>query len=196
MLHLPHIYRMRNKSAFTMIEILVVATIFSILAIGLGTAFVSGMKIWDKARNWTFDRSNFLLDLETISADLRQSVPIPAVGFEGTSDGISFSSVSGTSIMKVTYAFNAEEKILSRKEIGIKYISLPEDQQEGHYKQKQFPAWEGLSLSYLYFDSEKGVYTWADTWEKEKGIFTAVKMEVKFKGEEFVKTVFVPISIS
>jgi len=172
----------------------VVATIFSIIALGLGTTFISGMKIWDKARNWSFDRSNFILDLETISTDLRQSAPVTAVGFEGTSKEISFSTVSGNSIVKITYAFDPEKKALSRKEIDIKYISQSEDQQEKQDKEKQFPGWEDFSLTYLYYDSEKGSYAWADTWEKGRGIFTAVKLKATFKGEQFVKTVFIPVS--
>ncbi len=188
-----HIWRTRNsQEGFTLVETLVVATIFSIIGLGITTSFVSGIKLWDRAKNIDFAKCEFLLDMEKISRDFRQIVDIPVIGFEGDSVKVSFPALIGDSIVKITYKFDPERKTLLYKEVGLKDIISGEE--EENYTEEKMLSLKELSLSYFCWDREKEIYDWKDSWVKDKGIFSAIKLEGKFKGEAFTKIIFIPIS--
>jgi hypothetical protein len=171
---------------------MVVVTIFSIIALAIGSSFISGMKLWNKAKEKDFPKYELFLSLESIARDFRQSICVPGVLFEGSSEEVSFPTIVGDSIVKVTYKFDSQEKTLLRKEVGLKAV-FSENEKE-NTTEKQVLSLEELSFSYLYKDVEKKSYIWIDTWEKDKGIFIAIKLNGRFKDNDFTKTVFVPIS--
>jgi len=173
---------------------MVVAVIFSIIALGLGTTFISGMKIWDRARSGDFARYGLILDIETISTDFRQAIDFNTVPFEGKPQEASFPMVSGDSIFKVSYKFDPVAKALLKKQVKLKDAgeSIKESAEKGI--EKTFSGWEDFSIRYFYYDSEEEKYDWKDTWDKEEGVFKAVRLEVKFEGEQFVKTIFISAS--
>jgi len=172
----------------------VALTIFSIIALGIGTSFVSGLKIWDRAKNADLTRVDFLLTFEKVSRDFRQAVNVPLVGFEGTVNEFSFPSISDDSIVRVTYRFDGAAKMLIRRQAGLKDVS--EKCEEGSVEEKDMLELEYLIFSYFYYDSDKKIYKWSeeDGWVKDQGIPIAVRLRGKFKDAEFTKTTFIPIS--
>ncbi len=177
--------------AFTLIETVMVATIFSIIAMGLGSCFLAGMKIWQRVKNINLAQYDTVLSLEKISRELRQSQDLTTIGFTGKANEVIFPILTGNSILKVTYRFNPEEKSLIRGQVDLKYIL--EGKEEEKYSEKKFASLDEFSLSYLKFDSEKEEYVWVQDWAKELGIFAAIKLQGKLKGEEYNKTIFIPI---
>jgi len=190
-------YRAKNrcrgaKKGFTMVETLVVATLFSIVGLGIATSFISGMKLWNEAKNMGFSKYMFLLDMETVSRDLRQSIDLPTIGFEGSSQKVSFPALSGDSIVRVTYELVPDENALLRTEVNLEDIIAGKEQEK--FAEDKIASWGDLSLTYFWFDEEEQAYVWVDNWEKEQGIFSAIKIETSFENEQITKSIFIPIS--
>jgi len=193
----------KSDKGFTLIETLVVATIFSFIGLAIATSFMTGIKIWDRARNTDFVKYNNLLTLEMITKELRQALDYPLIGFEVKAGELSFPTLINDSVVKVTYAFDSEKKILLRKQIEIKDI-ISNKEQENTKERIVLNSLEEFSLSYFYhyfdLDLNREVYAWKevktelDDWIKEKGIPLAIKLQGKVKNELFSKTVFIPIS--
>ena len=184
--------RFRSKRGFTLIEMIVATTIFSLIAVAIGASIVSGLRIWDNVKNVNFAKANFLLDIDKVAGELYRSLDIPVIGFEGKSLELSFPVVSGNSLVKAAYLFDREKKILVRTETSFK--ELLSDTIEKAYTEKEVLAADELAFSYYEFNIEKNTGDWTAQWPKKNGIFNAVKITGKFKGEEFTKTVFIPIS--
>jgi len=191
------------KKGFTLVETLVVATIFSFIGLAIATSFISGMKIWDRAQNTDFLKYNNLLTLEMITRELRQTIDYPLIGFEVKAGELSFPTLINDSVVKVTYAFDSEKKALLRKQLDLKDI-VSHKEQENTKEKIVANSLEEFSLSYFYhyfdIDLNREVYAWKevktelDDWIKEKGVPLAVKLQGKVKNELFSKTVFIPIS--
>jgi len=184
--------KLKPKSGFSLIETMVVVTIFSIVALAIGSSFISGMKLWNRAKDADFPKYELFLSLESIARDFRQSLHVSGALFEGTSEEVSFPTLVGNSIVRVTYKFDPQEKALFRKEVGFKAFLLGKEKE--NTTEKQVLPLESLSFSYLYKDMDKNSYSWVDIWEKDKGIFIAIKLKGRFKDNEFTKAVFIPIS--
>ncbi|MFA6350113.1 MAG: prepilin-type N-terminal cleavage/methylation domain-containing protein [Candidatus Omnitrophota bacterium] len=189
------IYRKKNKTGsagFTLVEVMIAATLFSVVGLGILTSFSSGMKLWNRAKQADMPKCELLLGFETVSRDLRQSMDIAKIGFEGDARSLSFPALASGKIVKMTYSFDPDGAILKAYYIALKDIdSLKTD--ENSIKKTLFKADE-LSFAYLYYDMDKGAYIWADSWKKEDGRFIAVKIQAKLKGNTFAKTIVSPIS--
>ena len=114
------------------------------------------------------------------------------IGFEGKIDEFAFPDLTGNSIVKIIYKFEPVDKILLRRQVGIQDII--DDKADENYSERKIISLDEFTLSYLYFDSENDKYVWADTWTKDKGIFSAVKLKAKIGNEELIKTIFIPIA--
>ncbi len=180
-----------KKNGFTLIEILVVACIFSIIATAIGVSFISGIRLWGRV-NSAGSNTDVLITLEMMAKDLRQSLDMPSIGFQGSSSEVSFSILDDNSILKVTYKFDSNENTLLRRYVYLKDIILGAEKEK--YIEKRILSSEEFSLSYLCYDPENKSYSWKDEWVKDKGIFPAVRIQTKFKNEEFAKVVFIPVS--
>jgi prepilin-type N-terminal cleavage/methylation domain-containing protein len=193
----------KPSKGFTLVETLVVATIFSFIGLAIATSFMTGIKIWDRARNTDFLQYNNLLTLEMITKELRQALDYPLIGFEVKAGEFSFPTLIGDSVVKITYTFDSEKKALLRKQLDLKDI-ISNKEQENTKEKIVFNSLEEFSLSYFYHyfdkDQSREIYEWRevkgdlDTWTKGKGIPLAIKLQGKVKNELFSKTVFIPIS--
>jgi len=188
------------KRGFTLVEVIMVAVIFSIIGIGIMTSFVSGIKIWRRAQDMARTYSDLILTLEKVSRELRQSVDLPAIGYEATIEDVgdakakqfSFPALIGGSLMKVTYRFDPQEKKLLRGELSLAAIIA--GKQKEAYAEKAMLELEELQINYLYFDKETKSSAWQDSWKKEDGAFQLIKLNGKYNGEEFTKIILIPAS--
>jgi hypothetical protein len=175
-----------------LIETILAVTIFSFIAVGISTSFFSGMKLWGRAINTDYWRNNILLDFESISSELRQSVNVPDIGFSGDVKSVSFPTISGNNIVKITYSFDPLKKTIVRSEAGLKDVLA--ERISGYSPGKSILSMDEFSVKYLQRDVVKGTSEWKSEWDKEDGIFTAIKFTLKTHDEEFNKTVFIPIA--
>lgn len=191
----------RESNAFTLVETLVVVTIFSFVGLALATSFMTGIKLWDRARKTDAFQYSNLLAWEMIAKELRQSLNYTEIGFEIKPQEFTFPTLIGDTIVQVTYAYDSQKKELLRKELDLASIIAV---QENIKEKAVLTSLEEFRLSYYYhyFDQElnREVYLWkevqsdADAWTRDKGPFAAIKLEGKLKDEPFSKTVIIPIS--
>jgi prepilin-type N-terminal cleavage/methylation domain-containing protein len=172
------------KRSFTLVETLVVVTIFSIISAGVGLSFISGMKLWDRIYNREFFSSDVFLILEKMIKEMQSRVENSFVKFEGEKRKISFPTLKKDKIVKVSYEFDSVKKILVRKEIPLEDIIEKKD-----IEGETVLVLDDFSLSYFYFDKDKDDYDWKDSWEEEDNIL-GVEIKIKVKGEEIVKKLF------
>lgn len=188
---------MTPKRSWTLVETLVAVTIFSIIAAGLSTSFLSGMRIWARARNINLAQNELLIDIEKIGKELRQILRAPLIGCAGTVTEISFPNLQGNNIVKITYRFDPDKKMLLRSQADLKDILAEEKGGESESvsdNETGVLPLEEFALSYLYFNGETPRYTWTEVWNKDKGIFKAVKLRIKTKDEAIDKTIFIPVA--
>lgn len=177
---------------FTLVEILVAVTIFAVIAAGIAGVLSSGLKVWSRARSTDFSQGFSMLALDTAAREIRQAAVMPGVAqaaWEGAPAEFYLTVVSKDSVSRIGYKFDAGNKTLIRKEAGLKDLIAKEG---AGYIEKEVLSIDELSFSFL--GKEQSVYTWTDTWPKEKGAFKAVRLKGKIKNEEFVKTIFIPAS--
>lgn len=189
------------QRGFTLVEILIVSTIVSILAAGLGSSFVSGMRLWGRASQQDLVRFNAWLTLDTIARELRQTVKAPFAPITGDARELSFPSVVNGRIVKVTYLYEGYEKRITRKEVGFQ--DLVEETLEAATKERVVfsPALD-LAIEYATFDPTqldadghpKG-YEWISEWEDDEGaIPVAIRITMKVRNATLIKIILLPIA--
>lgn len=188
------------KRGFTLVEVLMVAVIFSIIGIGIAASFVSGIKIWRRSQDMARAYSDLILTLEKISRELRQSIDLPNIGYEATVEDLgdakaqqfSFPALIGDSVTKITYRFDPQEKRLLRGELLLADIIAGKEKEK--YAERAMLDLEELQINYFYFDKETKNSVWQDFWKKEDGVFQLIKLNGKYNGEEFTKIILIPAS--
>ncbi len=187
-------YQQKNKrraiQGLTLVEVLVTVTILAAIVTGVGASFFSGLKLWDRVRKVDFVRTEFLLDLGIIARELRQSVDIPLIGCEGNAGSFSFPAVDRGAVVKVTYALDPLSGNLTRHVQGFADIIAGREVSAG-FATKALSA-DKVSFQYLSVDGETS--SWVDTWPKDKGMFSAVRLEGVFKSEPFSKIIIIPVA--
>lgn len=179
----------RRQNGFTFIEVLLVVTIFSILSLAIYSTFVSGLKLWDRIQGQALTQRKVLLSMEKLSSDLRQSPDFSKIGFQGSSNSITFPILSGKDIYRVTYAL--EEKTILRKLVS--YKDIVEKKEEVQTK-KFLPDTEDLKFSFGFQEEGKQEYSFKDAWNKEDGIPKILKIELKIKDVDLVREISLPVS--
>jgi prepilin-type N-terminal cleavage/methylation domain-containing protein len=180
------------KSGFTFIETLIAAAIFGIIAAAIASSFVSGIKLWNRAQDTGLSKTGLFFDMEKICRDLRQAINVEKIGFEGSAEEVSFPAVINDSLAKVTYKFDPRQNQLVRSQIGLEGALLGKAPPAADSERPVLSPLEAFSISY--FKNEDGSSGWTDAWTKDKGAFQAVRFQGRFKGEDFVKTIFIPAS--
>ena len=186
-------------AGFTLIEILIVATITAILAAGLGSSFLSGMKLWGRAKGQDMTRFNAWLALDVMAKELRQSVKVPFAKFKGDAHQLTFPAVLGNTIVKITYTYDGYEKRLRREEVGFQ--DLVEGTLEPQTKTRVLLALaQELTIEFATFDptlqetgKPKG-YQWTDAWDEDTGVPAAIRLTVKMRNATLTKTILLPIA--
>ena len=188
-----------SHAGFTLVEILIVATIVSILAAGLGSSFVSGMRLWGRAQQRDTASLNGWFALEVMARELRQSLEVPFATFEGSARELSFPATINDAVVRVTYVYDGYEKRLQRREVGLN--DLLEEKLEPEVKERVlfWPA-EDVTIEFATFDpiqDEDGAvkgYEWTDAWEEDDGLPAAIRLTIKIRHATLTKTILLPIA--
>jgi len=176
-----------SRAGFTLVEVVITAVIFSIIAIGIAGTFLSGLNLWGRAKGAGVFNKNVVLNMELLARELRSSVYIPQIKYKGSREEVSFAIVQEENCFQVTYKFDGEKKVLSRKLIPLQDILA--GKATDSYPEKIFITLDGLT--FVYFAFGDGAYLWRENWEPS-GKFLAIKIKVNLKNEEFTKTIFMP----
>ncbi len=191
--------RQKNRRGFSLVEVVMVAVIFSIIGIGIAGSFISGVKLWRRAQEMSGIYSELILTLEKVSRDVRQSVNVAVIGFEATTQEsmgnkaseFSFPALVRDSVIRITYRFDPLEKKLFRGEVLLKDILS--GSQKDRYSEKEVMKVDELKIDYYSYNTTTKTGGWQESWKKEDGIFRLVRLSGKYNGEEFTKIILVPI---
>lgn len=130
---------MNHKKGLTLVEVLVVVTILSVLALSVYTVFKSGLDVWSRSEARLDIYQNGRVALDQISRELVGAFSVTGASvFQGTdgsgtsSDVLIFLTNFGDSIYRVKYELDAGSNILRRYYIdyavtfGASYTDDPE----------------------------------------------------------------------
>lgn len=195
---MPYMNIKSNKSAFTLIEMLIVTAIISIISLAIFSTFDNGIKIWQRVNN-PLPGEDMAIFLNKFSRDLRKTFKFEGVEFIGEKDRIEFASLVTsrnlqiTTVGKIVYSYNTLNETLDRIERDFSQIYGDE---EGRVIQVLSKITD-LNFQYYYYDTGKKEFNWEDSWHKER-FPLAVRLELKINSdgdtETYVKTVNLPIS--
>ncbi len=183
--------RFLSLTGFTLIEIIVSATIFSFICVGVGTVFFSGMKLWKRAEQRSIYQEGIMIDLEAFARQLRQTFRLKQAGFSGSENTVSFVSLDGGKIIKYIYEYDSLHKILLQKKQVFKDIL---EEKEIADVKEFITKIDDLKIKYLGMDEKKNKTEWSNSWDGKKGYPLAVNLEGQKGKIKFQKTVFIPIT--
>ncbi len=197
---MPYMNIKSNKSAFTLIEMLIVTAIISVISLAIFSTFNNGIKIWQRVNN-PLPGEDTAIFLNKFSRDLRRTFNFEGIEFIGEKDRVEFASLVTsrnlqiTTVGKIVYSYNTSNETLDRIEKDFSQIYSGE---KGSVIQVLSKITD-LNFLYYYYDTEKKEFNWEDSWHK--GRFPlAVRLELKINInsdgdiETYVKTVNLPVS--
>ncbi|HNV23591.1 MAG TPA: type II secretion system protein [Candidatus Omnitrophota bacterium] len=181
-------FNKKKVKGFTLLELIISSLIFSILAVGLGATFFSGMRAWGVVKQYASD-SDILFSLESFARELRQSMYQEDLGFEGSLSEITFLSVKNDRPVIMNYSFDKTKKCIKKKTRSLK--ESDEDKEDGEEK-NILCGIEKYELYYLIIEQKKA--QWLKEWKIENNrVPCAVKVTLAKGTKEFLKTVFIPV---
>jgi prepilin-type N-terminal cleavage/methylation domain-containing protein len=180
----------RGNPAFTLIEILVAVCIFAIIVVGLGATLSSGLKLWKKANEFSYEEVVLMAEIEMLSKNIRSIFVLEDVPIKGTSNSLEFPVLEGTMIFKNTYSYDAATKKLSLEKTT--YEDILEDKEKVYLKKDNLTA-DSLEFSYLVYDREEEAYSWQDELEEDGTVPLVVKIKIQVNQKEIEEIIFVPI---
>lgn len=176
---------------FTLVELLITVAIFSIVSVAVYATFNSGMSVWRRAKDTNAQQRKFILRIEKLSRELRQSFNFNDIAFSAGKNKIQFPSVIDSDICRIIYSYDENKKILFRSLDKLADILA----QEKKELEPKFSAYlvdvEGLSFSYLSFDLSKKAYIWNEEWQ-QNNLPVAVKLSLTVKQKTYVTTIVIP----
>ena len=210
-------FTLRQAQGFTFIELIIAVTIFSIVAVSVYSVFRAGIRLWYRTNPLIQANQSIRYFFNTISTDLKNSVPYNATlpglktfgssernsaNFEGEKQRISFMTlvdVSGSGVLphtelaKVVYYFDRSKKAVKRA-VATKAEGLTEDHAKvtdilSDIDDKDF----GFEYCYKTTSSLTDYdYEWKDTWEDEERDKGKIPRGVRVKAGGYSKTIFIP----
>lgn len=200
---------MKKTSAFTFVEVMLVASIFAIVAVAIYSTLGAGISAWKKSQEAQTLHQDARLTLNKMAQDLENaslySKKEGFSNFSGEKNKISFYSLVDDyqalpvhpELKRITYSLNEPAHTLLRQE-----ETFPESVQETPSQAPEAIALQVANLNFFYCYEDKAAeppYKWLDSWQPNpaKDIFLpqGVKIELKLdaKGKlSFTKYVFIP----
>ena len=195
---MPYMNIKSDKSAFTLIEMLMVTAIISVISLVIFSTFDNGIKIWQRVNN-PLPGEDTAIFLNKFSRDLRRTFKFEGIEFIGEKDRVEFASLvtsrnlQKTTVGKIVYSYNTSNETLGRIEKDFSQIYGGEKSSVIQVLSKI----TDLNFLYYYYDTEKKEFNWEDSWNKGR-LPLAVRLELKINSdgdtETYVKTVNLPIS--
>ncbi len=195
---MPCMRRKNNrKSAFTLVEMLIVTAILSVVGMAIYATFNSGVKIWQKVtRQLPEEDLNIFFD--KFSLDLRNCFKFTGINFSGTADKLEFPTLVNSlrlekrTVGKSIYAYEPQGRILNRYQVD--FAGIYSD--EGASPRQSLRDVKALKFQYYFYDEQNKIYVWQDEWLRE-GLPLAVRVELELddgqKTKKFSRTVAISI---
>ena len=82
--------RRAGQAGFTLIELLIVISILGLVIGTIGACLAAGIRVWDQARSFNRLENEAVIGLELMERDIRNSLTIYGIGFEGDESSVKF----------------------------------------------------------------------------------------------------------
>ncbi len=198
-----------KNNGFTIIELLLAASILSMIALAILSTFGAGMQAFERVQSFGGFRADVLLFLEGFERDARNTFAFSPIKFQGNGQGMSFAAI-GTKLDKdgneftvleeKSYDFDSSQKALIGKEEDFAPTIPPAD--EAKVRTQQITPIKSVVFQYYSYSKviedgkEKITSGWQGTWADEKTIPRGIKIQLTFddggKEVSLARTVFVP----
>ena len=184
----------KAPKGFTLVELLIVVSIFSVVSLAIYSTFSSGASILRRIKNVDFRQQKLLLKTERFSRELREQPNYKKQLFQGSRYKINFAASLNYFPSRVTYYFDPSLFCLMRCEDKLDTIITAEGKIDPELKAKAtvfLPKVKEVNFSYFYFDLGKKDYLWVEDW-KADFLPLAVRMTVSTESQNYVSTIFLP----
>jgi len=188
----------RKEQGFTLIELVVSLTIFSVISLPIYSSFAGGISVWRKAREFSSVYQTARLLLDDIATELKNAVKVSGTEFNGGPRSISFitlrrgshgaSARRDTQIAKVTFEVlrdpSASGYALFRRQASNLKVRGEAELMVG--------SLSSLDFQYTYINSVGELQPWAKVWKMNDELPLGVKITLDIGGRQFTKMVFIP----
>ncbi len=198
-----------NNKGFTIIELLLAASIMSIIALAILSTFGAGMRAFDRVQSFGGFRADVLLFLEGFERDARNAFVFSPIKFQGNSQSMSFAAIGTkldedgntfTVLEERSYAFDSSQKALVEKEED--FAPTVSSATEGSVRTQQITPIKAVTFQYYSYrkeiqDGKERIESgWQGTWTDEETIPRGIKVQLTFdeggKEVSLARTVFIP----
>ena len=197
------------EKAFTIIELLLAATIMSMISLAVVSTFGAGLRVFDRVQSFGGFQADVLVFLEGLEHDLRNIFAFSPIKFQGNSRSMSFASVGTkldedgnefTVLEERSYDFDGSQKVFISKEEDFA-PTVSSATEESVRTQRITPI---KTVEFQYYSYSKAIENgeekiesgWQETWTDEEVLPKGVKILLTFDdgGEEasLARTVFIP----
>jgi len=188
----------RKEQGFTLIELVVSLTIFSVISLSIYSSFAGGISVWRKAQEFSSVYQTARLLLDDIAMELKNAVKVSGTEFNGGPRRLSFitlrqgshgaSARRDTQIAKVTFEVlrdpSASGYALFRRQASNLKVRGEAELIVG--------SLSSLDFQYTYINSVGELQPWAKVWKMSDELPLGVKITLKIGGTQFTKMVFIP----
>ncbi len=205
-----------NPAAFTLIELIITASIMALVATAILSVFAAGLKVYERVRNYSDIRTDILFSLEKMEKDLRSAPNASQVDFKAEPERVTFPAVvhthsgdkDGISLGSVSYYIDESSHYLVSDEKD--YSAATSEESGKGFITKLVPA-RSLKFTYYIYDSKAKAFYWLESWKENKDenktkkkplLHTplGVKIEIGYdnngKSVVLTRTVFFPLAVS
>ena len=174
---------LRNKTSFTLIELLIVLAMVSIIGLAIFTTLSNGIRIWQRL-NQSVAQEDVNIFFERIAGELRNTFQFSIVNLHGEIDQITFNTFvvtpgsslpQETGIGQVVYRFDKSNKQIIRERRNYSQIYKG----SGGSRQELLSGIDSLSFNYYFYDQQAREYVWLEEWQ-EDNLPEAVRIELEF----------------
>ena len=193
---------MRSNRGFTLIEVMLAASIIAIVALALYATFASGIRVMSLVTRPVAEEDVDIF-FEKLSRELQNSFHYAKIPFQGQNDRFSFATTIQTDkklggdhgIGRVSYAYDSAHNAILRTQENVSQIY----QELSGPSNKVFFPLSSLQVQYFKYDPAEKTYEWKEEWEEteDKAIPLAVKVVLHVQGEEkeqgIARTIAIPV---
>ncbi len=190
----PHALGVLSLAGFTLVELLIAVSIFSVVSIAIYSTFSSGASILRRVKNIDLMQQKILLKAEMFARELREQPDYKKQLFLGTKSKISFGGSSDYFPSRITYYFDVSSSSLMRVADKLDTIITSEGMIDPELRAKPtvfLVKAKEVKFSYLYLDLKTNEYSWIDEWLQDY-LPVAVKFTIAGENQEYASTIFLP----
>ena len=189
-----------QQKGFTLIEILVSLSIFSIIALAVYSSFAGGIRAWRRAQEFSSVFQTSRLLLEDMARELKNTVSITGMEFEGTSRKVSFVTLDQSPFLQLDHLSTTHHLSWVSYELrrGRDFSGLDLYRRKGSDLQRPGEAQlivdsiEQMEFQYTYKNEAGEMQPWSTTWNVKEQIPYGVKIDLSIGGSRFTKMIVVP----